>query len=135
MADSAEVPDGWRDEYENDPEYQRILAAMEKPWWKRPVVLWAGVVALAVGSFFLGFSSGNSGGSDNLTAAEKGKSDAQAIVQNHTARGDVSITDTSPELACGVAEKGVGFIRFYTADQEQEYLAACEQEFAALTHQ
>ncbi|CAM5332346.1 hypothetical protein [Streptomyces aurantiogriseus] len=135
-ADSPERPDGWRDEYEDDPEYQRILARMETPWWKRPLALWGGVVAIAVASFFLGFSSGNSGGSDNnLTAAEKGKSDAQAIVQNHTARGDVSITDTSPELACGVAEKGVGFIRFYTADQEQEYLIACEQEFAALTRQ
>ncbi|MFH8605555.1 hypothetical protein ACH4B8_38360 [Streptomyces flaveolus] len=47
-------PYGWRDEYEADPEYQRILAAMESPWWKRPLVLWGGVVAVAVGSFFLG---------------------------------------------------------------------------------
>ncbi|MGV9228509.1 hypothetical protein [Streptomyces nigra] len=51
---TANSPDGWRDEYENAPEYQRILAAVEKPWWKRPVALWVSVVALAVGSFFLG---------------------------------------------------------------------------------
>lgn len=44
----------WRDEYDSDPEYQRILAAMERPWWKRPVALWGGVVAVAVASFFLG---------------------------------------------------------------------------------
>ncbi|MFI7013523.1 hypothetical protein [Streptomyces sp. NPDC050164] len=43
-----------RDEYESDPEYQRILAAMERPWWKRPAALWGGVVAVAVASFFLG---------------------------------------------------------------------------------
>ncbi|MEU2281683.1 hypothetical protein ABZ614_06910 [Streptomyces sp. NPDC013178] len=60
-------PDGWRDEYENDPEYQRILAAMETPWWKRPVALWGGVVGVAVASFFLGGvvldSDGGSGSS------------------------------------------------------------------------
>ncbi|MFF0794879.1 hypothetical protein [Streptomyces spiralis] len=27
---------------------------MEKPWWKRPVTLWGGVVAVAAASFFLG---------------------------------------------------------------------------------
>ncbi|MFF3927797.1 hypothetical protein [Streptomyces hirsutus] len=48
------APYGWRDEYEVDPQYQRILAAMESPWWKRPLALWSGVVAVAVGSFFLG---------------------------------------------------------------------------------
>ncbi|WP_406357446.1 hypothetical protein OHB56_33580 [Streptomyces sp. NBC_01635] len=47
-------PYGWRDEYEVDPESQRILAAMESPWWKRPLTLWGSVVAVAVGSFFLG---------------------------------------------------------------------------------
>ncbi|MEU6093379.1 hypothetical protein [Streptomyces sp. NPDC047079] len=45
---------GWRDEYEGHPEYRRILAAMERPWWKRPVVMAGGVVALALASFFLG---------------------------------------------------------------------------------
>lgn len=44
---------GWRDECETSSENQRILAAMERPWWKRPVVT-GGVVALAVASFFLG---------------------------------------------------------------------------------
>ncbi|GGQ85651.1 hypothetical protein [Streptomyces flaveolus] len=53
-ANSKGEPYGWRDEYEADPEYQRILAAMESPWWKRPLVLWGGMVAVAVGSFFLG---------------------------------------------------------------------------------
>ncbi|MFI1419929.1 hypothetical protein ACH4VX_18415 [Streptomyces sp. NPDC020731] len=45
---------GWRDEFEDHPEYQRILTAVEKPWWKQPAALWGGVVAVAVGSFFLG---------------------------------------------------------------------------------
>lgn len=65
-ANSTDSPDGWRDEYENDPEYQRILAGVERPWWKRPVALWGGVVAVAVGSFFLGgavLGSGDNSGS------------------------------------------------------------------------
>lgn len=105
------------------------------------MLLPVGVAAVAV-AFFIGFAVGESSGPsnltagvDNLSAAEKGKADAQWIVRNHEARGDVSITGTSPELACGIAQKGVGFIRFYTPEQSQEYLAACEQEFAALTHQ
>ncbi|MEU6181177.1 hypothetical protein [Streptomyces coeruleorubidus] len=54
----------WRDEYESDPEYQRILARMETPWWKRPVVMTGGVVAIAVASFFLGGAVlGSDGGS------------------------------------------------------------------------
>jgi hypothetical protein len=44
----------WRDEYESDPEYQRILARMQTPWWKRPVTIVGGVLAVAVASFFLG---------------------------------------------------------------------------------
>jgi hypothetical protein len=98
------------------------------------------VALVAVGGvvlFVLGFMSGSSGasaaGPDNLTAAEKGKSDAQAIVRNHTAGGDTAIA--TPEAVCDVAEKGVGFIRFYTEQQSQEYLAACQQEYAALTGQ
>ncbi|MGW4047456.1 hypothetical protein [Streptomyces sp. NPDC004721] len=64
-ADSTDSPNGWRDEYENHPEYQRILAGLEKPWWKRPVALWGGVVAVAVASFFLGgVVLGSNGGSD-----------------------------------------------------------------------
>jgi hypothetical protein len=54
----------WRDEYDSDPEYQRILAAMERPWWKRPVTLVTGVAAVAVASFFLGGAVlGSDGGS------------------------------------------------------------------------
>lgn len=54
----------WRDEYEGDPEYQRILEAMERPWWKRPVTIVGGVVAVAVASFFLGGAlMGSDGGS------------------------------------------------------------------------
>lgn len=57
-------PGGWRDEYESDPEYQRILAGMGNPWWRRPLALWGGVVAIAVGSFFLGGAVlGSDGGS------------------------------------------------------------------------
>jgi negative regulator of sigma E activity len=37
----------WRDEYERDPEYQRILARLELPWWKRPVVQVAVVASAA----------------------------------------------------------------------------------------
>lgn len=54
----------WRDEYESDPEYQKILAAMKRPWWQRPAVLVGGVVAIAVASFFLGGAVlGSDGGS------------------------------------------------------------------------
>jgi hypothetical protein len=54
----------WRDEYENDPEYQRILAKLEMPWWKRPVTMAVGVAAIAVASFFLGGAIlGSHGGS------------------------------------------------------------------------
>ncbi|MES4891421.1 hypothetical protein [Streptomyces sp. NPDC096012] len=132
-ADSTESPDGWRDEYEADPEYQAILARMENPWWKRPVALAGGVVVIVVASFFLGFSSGGGGGSDSLTAAEQGKADAQRIVRTHA--NDVTLSYSSPEFDCHVAENGVGFINLYTDAQVQEYMAACEQEFAALTHQ
>jgi hypothetical protein len=55
------------------------------------------------------------------------------IVRNHTARGDVAWT--TPDVACVRAENGVGFIRFYTDLQAQEYVAACQQEYAALTGQ
>ncbi|MEU0602195.1 hypothetical protein ABZ484_28745 [Streptomyces sp. NPDC006393] len=51
---STDSPNGWRDEYEYHPEYQRILARMEKLWWQRPITLWCGVVAVAAASFFLG---------------------------------------------------------------------------------
>ncbi|WP_317441109.1 hypothetical protein [Streptomyces collinus] len=67
-ANAADSPDGWRDEHENDPEYQRILARVERPWWKRPIALWGGVVAVAVGSFFLGgavLGSGDSSGASS----------------------------------------------------------------------
>ncbi|MFJ4536693.1 hypothetical protein ACIP39_12110 [Streptomyces tibetensis] len=54
----------WRDEYDSDPEYQRILAAMERPWWKRPVTLVTGAAALAAASFLLGGAVlGSDGGS------------------------------------------------------------------------
>ncbi|MGV9249469.1 hypothetical protein [Streptomyces sp. NPDC003710] len=126
------TPDGWRNEYQADPEYQAILARMENPWWKRPVALVGGVVLIAAASFFLGFSSGG-GGSDSLTAAEQGKSDAQRIVQTHT--NDVSISGSSPESVCEVAENGMGFINLYNDQQVQEYMTACEQEYAALAGQ
>ncbi|MFE4959621.1 hypothetical protein ACFRCW_37960 [Streptomyces sp. NPDC056653] len=59
-----EAPNGWRNEYESSPESQRILAAMERPWWKRPVAMVGGVVVIAVGSFFLGGAVlGSDGGS------------------------------------------------------------------------
>ncbi|MFE0451611.1 hypothetical protein ACFW2D_10020 [Streptomyces sp. NPDC058914] len=64
MADSAEVPDGWRDEYENDPEYQRILAGMERPWWKRPVTLVGACVAVVAAVFSV---SAGFGGDDTFT--------------------------------------------------------------------
>ncbi|MFE5191438.1 hypothetical protein [Streptomyces sp. NPDC056628] len=63
-ANATDSPDGWRDEHENDPEYQRVLARVERPWWKRPIALWGGVAAVAVGSFFLGGAVlGSDGGS------------------------------------------------------------------------
>ncbi|PPS71991.1 hypothetical protein BV882_20220 [Streptomyces sp. 46] len=47
----------WRDEYESDPEYQRILARLELPWWKRPVVQVAVVASAA--AFVVGALIGN----------------------------------------------------------------------------
>ncbi|MDF3300139.1 hypothetical protein [Streptomyces tropicalis] len=63
--DSTDSPNGWRGEYENHPEYQRILVGMERPWWKRPAALWGGVVAVAVASFFLGGALMGSGSSSD----------------------------------------------------------------------
>jgi hypothetical protein len=60
---------GWRDEYETSSENQRILAAMERPWWKRPVVV-GGVVALAVASFFLGGALTGSGDSASPSSSD-----------------------------------------------------------------
>ena len=71
----------WRDEYEGDPEYQRILAAMEQPWWKRPVTIVGGVVALTVVSFFLGgalMGSGNSSGTSSQDPWVQGQTDGQS---------------------------------------------------------
>ncbi|WP_143204007.1 hypothetical protein [Streptomyces kebangsaanensis] len=130
--------------YQHVPPYPTSPPPMPgpvQPWWKQPGAIVGGVIAVAVTiafavmSFFVGFISGGSGGPDRLPPAEKGRSDAQAMVRNHTAGGDVSIINAPPEFACGIAVKGVGFIRFYTPEQKQEYLAACEQEFAALTGQ
>ncbi|MER7309955.1 hypothetical protein E5082_29945 [Streptomyces griseoluteus] len=80
-ANSTDSPDGWRDEYENDPEYQRILARAEMPWWKRPVALWGGVVAVAVGSFFLGgavLGSGDSSGTPSQDSWVQDQMDNQS---------------------------------------------------------
>ncbi|MGW7255015.1 hypothetical protein [Streptomyces sp. NPDC054834] len=63
--DSTDSSNGWRDEYEHHPEYRRILTGLERPWWKRPVVLAGGVVAIAVTSFFLGGAVLGSGDSDS----------------------------------------------------------------------
>lgn len=69
----------WRDEYENDPEYQAILARMETPWWKRPAALWGGVVAVAVASFFLGGAVlGSDGGAASPDAWVQGQTDGQS---------------------------------------------------------
>ncbi|GHD95775.1 hypothetical protein [Streptomyces naganishii] len=64
------VPHGWRDEWESDPEYRKILARMEMPRWKRPVVLWSGVVAVAVASFFLGGAVLGSGGGSGTSSPD-----------------------------------------------------------------
>lgn len=72
----------WRDEYEGDPEYQRILAAMERPWWKRPVPIVGGVVAGAVASFFLGgalMSTGSSSGTSSPAPWVQGQGDAALL--------------------------------------------------------
>ncbi|CAL9456454.1 hypothetical protein SUDANB15_02530 [Streptomyces sp. enrichment culture] len=128
--------------HQHVPPYPTFPPAMPepmRPWWNQPKVMAGGVAAVAAASFFLGSVSG--GGAepadslDRLSPAEKGKSDAYWMIQNHTAGGDVSITDTPPGVACEVAVKGVGFIRFYTAEQSQTYMTACEQEFTALAGQ
>ncbi|CAL9644872.1 hypothetical protein SUDANB32_06437 [Streptomyces sp. enrichment culture] len=112
-----------------------------RPWWNRREAMLGSVTAIAVASFFLGSVSGGNGNAepadslDRLPPAEKGKSDAYWMIQNHTDGGDVSITDTPPGTACELAVKGVGFIRFYTEEETQEYVTACEQEFTTLVGQ
>ncbi|GAX55793.1 hypothetical protein SO3561_07355 [Streptomyces olivochromogenes] len=71
----------WRDEYEGDPEYQRILAAVERPWWKRPVTIIGGVVAVTVASFLLGGALMGSGGSSGTSSPDpwvQGQGDGQS---------------------------------------------------------
>ncbi|MET7761720.1 hypothetical protein ABZS71_06650 [Streptomyces sp. NPDC005393] len=85
---STDSPNGWRDEYQNHPEYQRILAGVERPWWKRPVALWGGVVAVAVGSFYLGgavLGSGDSSGTSSPDPWVQGQLDDQS--QNNQPAG------------------------------------------------
>ncbi|MFF7927373.1 hypothetical protein ACFZDP_40705 [Streptomyces mirabilis] len=60
----------WRDEYESDPEYQKILARLEKPWWKRPVTIVGSVAAVAVASFSLGGALMGSGGSSGTSSPD-----------------------------------------------------------------
>jgi hypothetical protein len=60
----------WRDEYESDPEYQKILARLEKPWWKRPVTILGGVGAVVGASFFLGGALMGSGGSSGTSSPD-----------------------------------------------------------------
>ncbi|MGW4600549.1 hypothetical protein ACWEOA_35515 [Streptomyces sp. NPDC004457] len=91
-ANSGDSPDGWRDEYEDDPVYQRILAGVERPWWKRPATLWGGVVAVAVGSFFLGGavlgSDGGSGASsDPWVQGQTGNQSRNSQQQNDQPAG------------------------------------------------
>jgi hypothetical protein len=71
----------WRDEYESDPEYQRILARMETPWWTRPVAMLGGVIAIAVASFFLGGAVLGSDGGSGTSAPDprvQGQTDDQS---------------------------------------------------------
>ncbi|WP_406357449.1 hypothetical protein OHB56_33590 [Streptomyces sp. NBC_01635] len=131
--------------HQHVPQYPTVppsLPRPKRPWWSHPVALVGGVVAFAVVLFLLGFISGSSsftssssGEPDRLSPAEQGKADAQAMYQNHLEGGDVSIIGGSPDLPCDVAEKGMGFILFYSAEQSQEYLAACKQEYVALGYQ
>ncbi|MEV5801781.1 hypothetical protein [Streptomyces collinus] len=69
-ANAADSPDSWWDEHENDPEHQRILSGVERPWWKRPIALWGGVAAVAVGSFFLGGAVLGSDGSSGASSPD-----------------------------------------------------------------
>ncbi|MGW5464179.1 hypothetical protein [Streptomyces sp. NPDC003996] len=82
-ADLTDLPKGWRDEYEHHPEYQRILAHMEKPWWKRPITLWCGVVVVAVASFFLGGALlGSDGGAASSSTEPWGRGQVDDQQQN-----------------------------------------------------
>ncbi|MCX4564766.1 hypothetical protein OOK48_00140 [Streptomyces viridodiastaticus] len=128
--------------HQHVPPYPTSLPSMPgpmRPWWNRREAMLGGVAPVAVASFFLGSVSGGSAepadSPDRLPPAEKGKSDAYWVIQNHTAGGDVTITDTPPGVACELAVKGVGFIRFYTAEESQAYVTACEQEFTTLAGQ
>ncbi|MFD4627549.1 hypothetical protein [Streptomyces sp. NPDC058475] len=54
---------------------------MERPWWKRPVTIVGGVVAVAVSSFFLGGALMGSGGSSGTSSPDpwvQGQTDGQS---------------------------------------------------------
>ncbi|MFI7298126.1 hypothetical protein [Streptomyces sp. NPDC050121] len=83
------TPNGWRDEYESHPEYQAILARLEKPWWKRPVALATGGSVAAAAVFFIGVwvgsSSDNSGPSspDSWVQEQAGDQSQNSRQQNN----------------------------------------------------
>ncbi|MFI2640303.1 hypothetical protein [Streptomyces sp. NPDC018610] len=91
---AADSQNDWRDEYENDPEYQAILSRMETPWWRRPAALWGGVVAVAVGSFFLGGavigSDGSSGASPDPWVQGQTDNQPQNLQQQNNQPAGVS---------------------------------------------
>src|SRR5437879_4088226 len=77
-----ELSNGWRDEYETHPDYQAILTRMEKPWWKRPLTLATGSIAVLAAVFFLGVWLG--GSDDGSGSSSPAPFDAGAVGEHGT---------------------------------------------------
>ncbi|KPI05063.1 hypothetical protein OK006_6822 [Actinobacteria bacterium OK006] len=99
----------WRDEYESDPEYQKILARLEKPWWKRPVTIVGSVAAVAVASFSLGGALMGSGGSSGTSSPDPWQ---QGQTQNNQPAGQ---QQNNHPVGLTFAQKGQMLNKFCTA--------------------
>ncbi len=65
-----DAPQGWREEFETHPEYQRILARLEKPWWNQPVTwVLGGAVALTAAFLMGGWLLGSDDSTDTPSQA------------------------------------------------------------------
>ncbi|MFF3448299.1 hypothetical protein ACFYXJ_14335 [Streptomyces sp. NPDC002667] len=69
------------EDHESDPEYQAILARLEKPWWQRPALLVSGGLAAVVLAFLAGFWVGGSDSGSRTSSPDpwvQGQLDDQA---------------------------------------------------------
>jgi hypothetical protein len=68
-------------------------------------------------------------GTSGLGAYDKGRVDGRSIVYNHRNRGDVSVAPAS--FACQTAAQGIGFIRFFSDSEMEEYIRGCSETYEA----